>query len=48
VVEKLVMSMQSLVDPTPFLGDDAPLDHVVLQPIKPVVEEVVMSMQYSA
>jgi hypothetical protein len=29
LVEKVVMLMQSLVDPTPLLGGEAPLDHVV-------------------
>jgi hypothetical protein len=37
--------MQSSVDPTPFLGGDVPLDHVVSQPIQPVVEKVVVPMQ---
>jgi hypothetical protein len=35
-------------DPTPLLGGDVPSDHVVSQPIQPVVEEVVMPMQSSA
>jgi hypothetical protein len=48
VVEKVVMSMQSSADPTPLLGGDAPLDHVVSQPIQPVVDEVIMPMQSSA
>jgi hypothetical protein len=42
---KGVMPMQSLVDPTPLLGGDAPLDHIVLQYIQPVVEKVVAQMQ---
>jgi hypothetical protein len=45
LVEKVVMSMQSSVDPTPLLGGKVPLDHVVLQPIQPLVVKVVMSMQ---
>jgi hypothetical protein len=44
-VEKVVMSMQSFTDPTPILGGDAPLDHVVLHPIHPVVEKLFISMQ---
>jgi hypothetical protein len=45
LVDEVVMPMQSSVDPTPLLGGDVPLDHVVSQPIQPVVEEVVVSMQ---
>jgi hypothetical protein len=47
LVDEVVMSMQSSTDPTILLGGDAPLDHVVLQPIQPVVEEVVTPMQSS-
>jgi hypothetical protein len=39
------MPMQSSVDPTPLLWGEVPLDHVVLQPIQPLVEKVVMLMQ---
>jgi hypothetical protein len=35
--------MQSSVDPTPLLGGEVPLDHVVSQPMQPLVEKVVMS-----
>jgi hypothetical protein len=45
VVEKVVMLMQSLTNPTSLLGGDAPPYHVVLQPIQLVVEEVVVPMQ---
>ena len=41
------MSMQSSADPTPLLGGEVPLDHVVLQPIHPLVSKVVMPMQSS-
>jgi hypothetical protein len=41
------MPMQSSIDPTPLLGGEVPLDHVVSQPIQPLVEKVVMSMQSS-
>jgi hypothetical protein len=37
--------MQSSIDPTPLLGGEVPLDHVVLQPIQPLVAKVVMMMQ---
>jgi hypothetical protein len=30
LAEKVVMSMQSSTDPTPLLGGEVPLDHVVL------------------
>jgi hypothetical protein len=33
LVEKVVMPMQSSTDPTPLLGGEVPLDHVVSQPI---------------
>jgi hypothetical protein len=39
--------MQSSVDPTPLLGGKVPLDHVVSQPIQPLVVKVVMLMQSS-
>jgi hypothetical protein len=39
------MPMKSSVDPTPLLGGEVPLDHVVLQPIQPLVVKVVMLMQ---
>jgi hypothetical protein len=45
VVEKVVMSMKFLVNPTSLLGGDAPLDHVFSQPIQLVVEKVVTPMQ---
>ena len=45
LVDEVVMSMQSSANPTPLLGGDAPLDHVVSQSIQPVVEEVVIPMQ---
>jgi hypothetical protein len=45
LVVKVVMSMQSSVDPAPLLGGEVPLDHVVSQPIQPLVAKVVMSMQ---
>jgi hypothetical protein len=41
------MPIQSSVDPTPLLGGEVPLDHVVSQPIHPWVVRVVMSMQSS-
>jgi hypothetical protein len=41
------MPMQSLADPTPILGGEVPLDHVVPQPIHPLVVKVVMPMQSS-
>jgi hypothetical protein len=47
LVDEVVMLIKYLVDPTPLLGADAPSDHVVLQPIQQVVEEVVVSMQSS-
>jgi hypothetical protein len=39
--------MQSLANPTPLLGGEVPLDHVVPQPIHPLVAKVVMPMQSS-
>jgi hypothetical protein len=45
--EKLIMSMQSSVDPTPILRGEVPLDLVFSQPIHPLVEKVVMLMQSS-
>jgi hypothetical protein len=44
---KVVMLMQSSVDPTPLLGDEVLLDHVVSQPIQPLVDKLVTSMQSS-
>jgi hypothetical protein len=44
LVEKVVMLMQSLIDPTPHLGGEVPLYHVVSQLIQPLVAKVVMSM----
>jgi hypothetical protein len=41
------MPMQSSTDPTPLLGGEVPLDHVVPQPIHPLVAKVVMLMQSS-
>jgi hypothetical protein len=43
----VVMLIQYLADPTPLLGGDVPSYHVFSQPIHPMVEEVVMSMQSS-
>jgi hypothetical protein len=48
LVLKVVMLMQSLVDPTPLLGGEVPLDHVVPQPFQPLVEKVVTLTQYLA
>jgi hypothetical protein len=42
---KVVMPMQSSTDPTPLLGGEVSLDHVVPQPIQPLVAKVVMPMQ---
>jgi hypothetical protein len=42
---KVVMPMQSSIDPTPILGGEVSLDHVVPQPIQPLVAKVVMPMQ---
>jgi hypothetical protein len=39
MVDEVVMSMQYSIDPTPLLGGDVPSDHVVSQPIHPVVEK---------
>jgi hypothetical protein len=39
--------MQSSVDTTPILRSDVYLDHVVLHPIQPMVEEVFILMQSS-
>jgi hypothetical protein len=39
--------MHSLADPTPIFGGEVPLDHVVSQPIQPLVAKVVMPMQSS-
>jgi hypothetical protein len=47
LAEKVVMSMQSLADPTPLLRGEVPLDLVVSQPMQPLAEKVVMSMQSS-
>jgi hypothetical protein len=47
LVEKVVMLMQSLADPTPLLGGEVPLEHVVSQPIHPLVAKVVMLMHSS-
>jgi hypothetical protein len=47
LVDTMVMSMQSSTDTTLLLGGDVSLDHVVLHPIQPTIEEVVMSMQSS-
>ena len=41
------MLIQSSADPTPLLGGEVPLDHVVLQPIHPLVVKVLMLMQSS-
>jgi hypothetical protein len=45
---KVVMSMQSSIDPTPLLGGEVPLDHVFPQPIHPLVAKVFMPMQSSS
>jgi hypothetical protein len=45
LVDEVVMSLQSSANPTPILRGDMPIDHVVSQPIQPVVEKVVMLMQ---
>jgi hypothetical protein len=37
--------MQSLTDPTPLLGGEVSLDHVVPQHIQPLVAKVVMLME---
>jgi hypothetical protein len=37
------MPMQSLVDPSPLLRGEVPLDHLVSQPMQSLVEKVVMS-----
>jgi hypothetical protein len=47
LVEKVVIPMQSSVDPTPLLEGEVPLDLVVSHPIQPLVEKVVMLMQSS-
>jgi hypothetical protein len=47
LVNEVVMPMQSSVDPTPILGGEVPLDHVVSQPIQPLVEKLVTPMQSS-
>jgi len=47
VIEEVVVSTQSSVDPTLILGGDVSLDHVVFQYIQPMVEEVIMLMQSS-
>jgi hypothetical protein len=45
MVDEVVVPMKSSSDPTLFWRGDFPSDHVVLQPIQPLVEEVVMLMQ---
>jgi hypothetical protein len=47
LVEKVVMLMQSSVDPTPLLGGEVILDHVVPQLIHPLISKVLMLMQSS-
>jgi hypothetical protein len=42
---KVVMPMQSSIDPTPILRGEVSLDHVVPQAIQPLVAKVVMPMQ---
>jgi hypothetical protein len=44
LVDAVVVSIPSLVDPTLFLDYNVSLEHVVSQPIQLVVEEVVASM----
>jgi hypothetical protein len=43
----MVVSMQSSIETTHVLGDDASLDLVISHPIQPMVEEIVVSMQSS-
>jgi hypothetical protein len=45
LVDSVVVPMQYSTDTTLILGGDASLDHVVLHPVQPTVEEVVMLMQ---
>jgi hypothetical protein len=47
LVDEAIMPMKYYFDPTPLLGADAPLGHVVSHFIQTMVEKVVMSMQYS-
>jgi hypothetical protein len=44
MVEKVIMSMQSSTNPTPILRGGVPLDHLVSQPMQPLVEKVVTPM----
>jgi hypothetical protein len=41
LVDKVVMPIKYLADTTLVLGGDVSLDHVVMHPIQPMVEEVV-------
>jgi hypothetical protein len=45
--QPVVTSMQSSANTTPFLGGDVSLNLIVLHPIQPMVEDVVVSMQSS-
>jgi hypothetical protein len=47
LAQPTIVSMQYSIDNTPIFWGDAPLDLVVSHPIHPMVEEVVVSMQYS-
>jgi hypothetical protein len=47
LVDELVTVMQSSIEPTPLLGVDAPLDHVVSQFIHSLFDEVIILMQSS-
>jgi hypothetical protein len=45
LVAKVIMPMQSSIDPTPLLVSEVPLDLVVSQPMQTLVEKVVMPIQ---
>jgi hypothetical protein len=47
LVAKVVMLIKLSDDPTPLLGGEVPLDHVVSQSIQPLVAKVVMPMHSS-
>jgi hypothetical protein len=47
IVQPTVVSMESSTEKTPIFWGDTPLDLVVSHPIQAMVEEVVVSMQYS-
>jgi hypothetical protein len=46
LVDTTVMLMQSLTDTTPILESDASLDHVVSYPIQPMVEKMLVLLQF--